>query len=104
MHSLIVSRREAIAMLCRQYGIRRLEVFGSAARGDDFDPGRSDVDFLLEVDPNRTPAFSMRDYLDLRDELTNLLGCSVDLVVAGSVRNPYVRADIERNREVVHEA
>lgn len=104
MHLLITKHREAIKALCRQYGIRRLEVFGSAARGDDFDPNRSDVDFLLEIDPNRTPAFSMKDYLDFQDALSQLLGCPVDLVVADSVRNPYVRADIERSREVVHAA
>lgn len=104
MHLLIAKHREAIKALCRQYGIRRLEVFGSAARVDDFDPARSDVDFLLEIDPNRTHAFSMEDYLDFQDALSQLLGCPVDLVVADSVRNPYVRADIERSREVVYAA
>jgi predicted nucleotidyltransferase len=104
MHALIQKHREAIGALCHQYGVRRLEVFGSAARGDDFDQERSDVDFLLEIDPDREPAFSMRDYLDFRDALSELLGRPVDFVFAESIRNPYIQAEIDRHREVVHAA
>jgi len=104
MHALIQERREEIAAICRRHGVRRLEVFGSAARGDDFDPAVSDVDFLLEIDPERGSTFSMADYFDLRDELAQALDRPVDLVFPDSVRNPYVRADIEHSREVVHAA
>lgn len=104
MHSVIQQHREAIAAMCDQYGVRRLEVFGSAARGDDFDQDRSDVDFLLELDPRRAPTFSMKDYLDLRDALSELLDCPVDFVFAESIRNPYIQAEIDRHREVVHAA
>jgi predicted nucleotidyltransferase len=44
---LIDQRREDIARLRRRYGVRRLAVFGSAASGADFDPDRSDADFLV---------------------------------------------------------
>jgi predicted nucleotidyltransferase len=37
--------------LCRRYGVRRLDVFGSAARGADFDVATSDVDFLVQFGP-----------------------------------------------------
>jgi predicted nucleotidyltransferase len=43
----IEQKREQIAQLCRQYHVRRLAVFGSAFSGE-FDPQRSDVDFLVE--------------------------------------------------------
>lgn len=36
--------------ICRRFGVRRLDVFGSASRGTDFDPEHSDVDFLVEFD------------------------------------------------------
>lgn len=104
MHPLVADQKQAIRALCRKYGVRRLEVFGSAARGEDFEPGRSDIDFLVEVEPNRSPAFSMTDYLDLQEELAELLGRPVDLVMANSVQNPYRRTEIERSREVVHDA
>jgi hypothetical protein len=46
MLKLIEEHRVEIAGLCRKHGVKRLELFGSAARGD-FDPGRSDVDFFF---------------------------------------------------------
>ena len=51
MHPLIAQNRSAIVRVCRQHGVRRLEVFGPAARGIDFDPERSDADFLVEFEP-----------------------------------------------------
>ncbi len=48
MIALIEDNREAIAELCRQFGVRRLAVFGSAAKGT-FDPATSDVDFLVDL-------------------------------------------------------
>ena len=50
MHALIEQHRAAIGELCQRYGVRRAEVFGSGARGVDFDPQRSDIDFLVEFD------------------------------------------------------
>jgi uncharacterized protein len=47
MLPLIENRRAEIAELCRRFRVRRLDVFGSAARGGDFDPARSDVDLLV---------------------------------------------------------
>ena len=47
MHPAIAQHRPGIAAICQRYGIRRLEVFGSAARADDFDPEHSDADFLF---------------------------------------------------------
>ena len=53
----IAARRTELQDLCRRFGVRRLDVFGSAARGD-FDPGRSDIDFLYESNPS--PPADMR--------------------------------------------
>lgn len=38
-----------IALLCEQYGVNHLELFGSAT-GADFNPQSSDLDFLVELD------------------------------------------------------
>ena len=51
MHPEIEQKRPAISRICRQHHVRRLEVFGSAARGIDFDPASSDADFLVEFSP-----------------------------------------------------
>jgi hypothetical protein len=47
MLQLIETRRADIAELCRRFHVDRLDVFGSAARGADYDPTRSDVDLLV---------------------------------------------------------
>lgn len=51
MHPLIDQKRAEILHICRRHPVRRLEVFGSAARGWDFDPATSDADFLVEFSP-----------------------------------------------------
>jgi predicted nucleotidyltransferase len=103
MHRLIEAKRPEIAALCRRFGVQRLEVFGSAARGDDFDTGRSDADFLVEFAPEaRNRAFA--NYFDFKEALEALLGRPVDLVMPGAVENPYLRAGIERSREPVFAA
>ena len=51
MHPAIAQHRTGIAAICQRYGIRRLEVFGSLAQATDFDPARSDADFLVEFVP-----------------------------------------------------
>ena len=45
MQAAIEQGRAVLAEICRRHGVAKLEVFGSAARGADFDPRRSDVDF-----------------------------------------------------------
>jgi len=49
---LIASKWDAIAALCREYGVARLEVFGSVMT-DEFDPERSGVDFVVRFAPTR---------------------------------------------------
>lgn len=100
---LIEMRRNDIADICRRFHVSRLDVFGSAARGSDFDPARSDVDLLVTYQ-STIPRPTLEEYFEFREQLEALFGRSVDLVMAGAVRNPYVRADIERSRELVYEA
>jgi predicted nucleotidyltransferase len=78
MHTTVSSKREALADLCRRFHVRRLEVFGSAARGADFDVQRSDADFLIEFEPDVTPTITL--LLDVEDALQHELGRPVDLV------------------------
>ncbi|MBV8575147.1 MAG: nucleotidyltransferase domain-containing protein [Acetobacteraceae bacterium] len=57
--------REKLRALCRCFHVRRLDLFGSAARGD-FDPERSDVDFLVEFDREDPDALSLKTYFDFK--------------------------------------
>ena len=100
MHPIIKSRSQELAMLCRAHGVKRLELFGSAAR-DDFDEARSDLDFLVELGDHPGEE-GLSPYFDLKFALEELFARSVDLVEIGTVRNPYVRAQIERERELLY--
>ena len=102
MHPVVESRRDEVAALCRRFGVKRMEVFGSAAR-DDFDPARSDIDLLVEFDgPARDRRFAT--WFDLKEQLEALFARDVDIVDYATVRNPYVRADIDRFRKLLYAA
>jgi predicted nucleotidyltransferase len=101
MHDALSQQFEGIAELCRRFGVKRLEAFGSAVRAD-FDPASSDADFRVEFEPvANMPA--LRQYFGFAEAMRALLGRKVDLV-AGEIRNPYVRAEFERDRELVFAA
>jgi uncharacterized protein len=102
MTAIIEGKREALSALCRKYGVVRMDVFGSALR-DDFRPGESDIDLLVDfgaMDPyQKTDA-----YFDMLDELRVLLGTEVDLVMVGALKNPYVAADVEATKRLLYAA
>jgi uncharacterized protein len=73
----IAEKRDAVAALCRRFGVARLDVFGSAARERDFDSQSSDADFLVEFAPH---ANDLTDFVELKDALEALFERPVDLV------------------------
>ena len=102
MHPLIAQHRYGISAICRRYRIVRLDVFGSAARADDFNPASSDADFLVEFAPDAHTG--LNEFFGAKAALEQLLGRGVDLVEPAAVRNPYVLASINRHRELVYAA
>ena len=101
MHAAIARKQEELVALCRRYGVARLEVFGSAARGTDFDPQTSDADFLVEFIPGSNLG-PFDQFFGLADALRDTLGRPVDLVEAGAVRNPYLQDAIDKSRKLVY--
>jgi predicted nucleotidyltransferase len=88
-----------VAAACREFGVRRLEAFGSTAR-ESASPS-SDVDLLVEFEePEHRPA---KRYFGLLHRLEDLLGCKVDLLTPGSLRNPYFKERIMKERVPVYE-
>jgi predicted nucleotidyltransferase len=78
---IISNRREQILALADKYGASDVRVFGSVARGTADE--RSDIDFLVNLAPGR----SLLDLGGLLYELQQLLGRSVDVVTAASLRD-----------------
>ena len=93
----------SIQALCREYGVAQLELFGSAARAD-FDPARSDLDFLVTYREEADLGPWLGRYFELGTKLEALLGRPVDLVMAGSLHNPYLIRSINRDRTVLYAA
>lgn len=93
--------RGEIIALCEEYDLERLEVFGSAASGD-FDPDKSDIDFLVVCPGDFDYGEWGSGITDLRKHFEAILGRDVDLVVLRYVKNSYVRASIEQNRTLLY--
>lgn len=102
MNAALQQHKDEIEALCRQYGVLRLDLFGSAT-GPTFDPATSDYDFLVEFDACNVPGYADR-YLGLLEELTSLLGRPVDLVVERAIRNPYFKEGVNRSRQLFYAA
>jgi predicted nucleotidyltransferase len=102
MNQHVEEKRVQIAAICRQHHVRRLALFGSALR-DDFDASSSDLDFVVEFEPLATGTYANM-YFGLIDALERLFGRRVDLVEAGSVRNPYFLQEIEAHQEQLYVA
>ncbi|HEX4795037.1 MAG TPA: nucleotidyltransferase domain-containing protein [Humisphaera sp.] len=94
--------REEIAALCRRFGVRRLELFGSAAKGN-FCAGTSDVDFFYEFDLSAGGSLADR-FFGLQEELERLLRTKVDLVSARDATNPYFLAVANRHKQTIYAA
>ena len=102
MNTALDGKREELAVLCRRYRVRTLAVFGSAL-GPEFQPGRSDVDLLVEFEP-MPAAEHARAYFALLAALEDLLDAPVDLAETSAIRNPYVRREILETQQAIYAA
>ena len=82
-------QREKILAIAAQHGARKIRVFGSVARGEA--DARSDVDFLVDLDPDR----NLLDLGGLLMDLRDLLGRPVDVVTQRSLRQRIRRRVIK---------
>jgi predicted nucleotidyltransferase len=93
--------KKAIAALCRKYGVRKLSVFGSAARGA-MTP-ESDVDLMLEFDP--ASKTSLWDYPAMQEEFSALFDHRrVEFASPEILRNPFRRKTILPDLKTLYEA
>jgi len=90
-----------IAALCRKYGVRKLSVFGSAARGE-LGP-KSDVDLMVEFDPGSKT--SLWDYPAMQDDFSALFDHrKVEFASPDILRNPFRRKTILPDLKTLYEA
>ncbi len=89
-----------IQAFCQKWRITEFSLFGSVLR-DDFRPD-SDIDVLVSFAPDHP--WSLYDIVDMEDELREMLGREIDLVMKGGLRNPFRRHEILKTRRVVYAA
>jgi hypothetical protein len=77
---LLKLKREEILQLAAKHGAHKVRIFGSVARGEA--DASSDIDFLVEMEPDR----SLFDLGGLLMDLQELLGCKVDVVTEKGLR------------------
>lgn len=89
MQTIINEQREKILQIAARYGARNVRLFGSTARGDS--RPQSDIDLLVDLEPDR----SLLDLGGLLSEVSELLGCEVDVVTEKGLR-PRIREQVLR--------
>lgn len=98
----VMDRTDELKSLCRRHRVLRLDLFGSAAtnlyRSDE-----SDLDFIVEFKPEAIAMYA-NSYFGLLEDLEQLFGKPVDLVVDSAIENPYFLKSVEETRTPIYEA
>ena len=102
MSHVLQQHSQAIGAICARHGVRRLELFGSAAR-DPVNRADSDFDFIVEFE-DRGWQGSFKRYMGLKLGLEDLLGRPVDLIELDATSNPYFVAHIAVDRRPIYAA
>ncbi|MFA7237594.1 MAG: nucleotidyltransferase domain-containing protein [Phycisphaeraceae bacterium] len=102
MLDLIQAHQHEIQEICRRFRVRRPALFGSAATGQ-FDPNRSDLDFLVEFE-TLAEGEHADAYFGLLAGLEDLFNRHIDLVMPRAIRNRFFMQAINRNRQVLYAA
>ena len=92
--ALIRGLRDRLQATAERHGIRNLRVFGSVARGEE--TPESDVDFLVDLDPERT----LLDVIGFQQEAEDILGTGVDVAVPRMMKG-RVRARAMREARAI---
>lgn len=102
MKRMIEDNLPALTALCENYGVARLEIFGSAT-SDAFNAETSDLDFLVEF--KKLDQMNAADqYFGLLEGLEMLFDRKIDLVMARAMKNPYFIRSVEQSRRTLFAA
>ena len=97
--NLIKSHITELNLICKQYGVKSLFVFGSVASNT----GNADSDIDLLVDFNTTDPLTYADnYFGLKFRLHDLLKRKIDLLEARALKNPFLKQEIDSTKVLVY--
>lgn len=87
--------------LCDEYGVVKLELFGSATI-DDFDPARSDVDLIATFGDRGRRGFTKR-FLAFESAIQAVFERPVDLLTSSTFDNPFMQRSVDRTIRTSYE-
>ena len=99
--TLITKNEAAFVDLCRMYEVEKMYAFGSSIT-THFDPKTSDVDVVVKIDIE-DPVDRGAALLSLWDGLEVFFDKKVDLLTDDSIRNPYLKANIDRTKKLIYD-
>ena len=101
MPDILERNLDAVAAICRQYDVRMLYVFGSAAH-DTFDAETSDLDFQVDLGDYEPTIF--RRFMVLHTALSDLFDRDIDLITVRSTGNDRFLEEVRHTRRMIYAA
>lgn len=101
LRTLLKEKHADFVDLCRAHKVDKMYAFGSSIT-NRFDPKTSDIDVVVVIDIEE-PADRGEALLSLWDKLEALFKRKVDLLTEDSIRNPYLKADINRTKKLIYD-
>jgi predicted nucleotidyltransferase len=99
--TLIQARLTDFVGLCRSHKVSKMYAFGSSIT-DRFDPEKSDIDIVVKVDID-DPIERGEALISLWDKLEAVFDRKIDLLTEDSIRNPYLKANINRTKRLIYD-
>ena len=93
------SYSDAIFQLCQQNKVKSLYAFGSVLTSRF--SKKSDIDFIVDID-SAEPYEYADNYFNLKFALQDILKRNIDLLEEKSIRNQYIRANIEQSKKLIY--
>lgn len=91
--------RRKVAPACHRFNVKRLDLFGSAARKDGAPV--HDLDFLVEFeDFYREPS---KRFFGLLHSFEDTFHCKIDLLTPDCIKNPYFREKVQEEKVNLYE-
>jgi predicted nucleotidyltransferase len=97
----IAQQPDDFKILCQTHNVKQLYAFGSSV-SDSFDPQRSDIDLLVELD-DLDPLDKGEKLISLWDKFENFFHRKVDLLTDSSIRNPYLKKNIDSTKVLIYD-
>lgn len=100
MPVLLKCKRDQIDAFCRKYGVVKLEAFGSVMT-DEFDPGRSDIDFIAYFASDVPPEPWYQRRMEIEAAFAAVIGHVVDVGLPSALTDPFFRHVASLTRTVI---